>query len=803
VASNAKTFVVLAPWYRTIWAYVMYVVGAFLLLHVLMRWRNQSLISRSEELRVIVDMKTTQLRQRTVQLQEATDAKSDFLAKMSHEIRTPMNAVIGLSRLTLKTDLDSHQRDCVDKVLDAGQSLLGLINDILDFSKIEAGKLSIENIAFDLNTVIKRSITLSTMNAHEKGLELVTDIASDVPNEVGGDPLRLQQIIVNLVNNAVKFTESGAVCLRIKVKEEQGTKLLLHCTVIDTGIGMTDEQQAKLFKSFSQADDSVSRTHGGTGLGLAISKQLCELMGGEIWLESALGKGSEFHFTLQVERLGESKFVEAPFAGLKALVVDDVPLSTGVLCNLLSTLGFTCDQAENGQKAIKMAIDQSRSEQNYDLILMDRFMPELDGISTLDYINNYLPDMPPCLLMASHYDKEEAKTQAGAWPFTHILEKPVSLIDLYTVIDRVTSQGVSEPVQEHKNVLLVPDLTKFDILLVEDNAINRQVALGFLADTGVSVVTANNGVEALHKLRHNKFDLVLMDIEMPQMDGLTATKTIRHSLKMVELPIIAMTAHVMTKDNDKYGRAGMNDHLTKPFDPATLYQLLSKHLAQNESSGEPQPLLKVPISEPDRPSGLIEQLNRVEGLDTTHALARISGKTALYIKLIKDFKETERSVLLALNNLYKTEEWDELYRTVHSLKSTAAFIGAYHISQLSEAVENAFGMGKRDRAMLDKLRDALEGLLDRLDPVLLANSTPQVKVAFDPQQFLGQLEALVPLLDSTDFDAEDLLGEMMIQCEGTEYLDAVKSMIDSVDSIEFEEAAEVAGKLLKNLTRSG
>lgn len=797
--SKTLSFVISPPWYRSVWAYAIYVFSTLMLLHLLMRWRNQSLIERANELRQIVDSQTTQLRQRAVELQKATDAKSDFLAKMSHEIRTPMNAVIGLSHLTLKTQLDAHQRDCVSKVKDASQSLLGLINDILDFSKIEAGKLTIEQVEFELEDVISRSITLSAMNAHEKGLELVTDVDSEVPNKLRGDPLRIQQIIVNLVNNAVKFTETGAVCLRIEIEEARGEELLLHCSVIDTGIGMTPEQQQKLFQSFAQADDSVSRTHGGTGLGLAISKQLCELMGGKIWLESEVGKGTVFHFTVQLEGIGEAAFAEPPFSGLKALVVDDMALSAQVLSKMLRTLGFTCEHSDNGQDAIKMVIDNDRLDKGYDLILMDWSMPQLDGIATLEYLDNSIKQMPSCLLMAGHYHKAGANTHAVRWPWLHPLRKPVGLSDLHRAIVGVRSGELPELVETQDEAFTIPDLTGFVILLVEDNAINRQVAVGFLADTGVSVVKANNGIEALQKLRQSRFDLVLMDIEMPHMNGITATITIRDSLKLHELPIIAMTAHVMTDENQEYKEAGMNGHLGKPFEPAELYQILSEYLGENEPIGQLQPIPEEPVSDIRQPSGLIEQLNRVDGLDTPHALGRINGKTELYVKLVRDFTLIDSALVQSLNDFFDQQQWDELYRKIHSLKSNAGFIGAYQVAQLSEAVENSFGLGKHDRSLLDKLCEELEGLMAQLSVIFVQNSEVVVKVDYDPNLFTQQLKTLLPLLESTNFDAEDLLGEMIILCEDTEYIDAVKGMLADVDDIEFDAASETAQGLLEKI----
>ncbi|NQZ07929.1 MAG: response regulator [Algicola sp.] len=374
-----------------------------------------------------------------------------------------------------------------------------------------------------------------------------------------------------------------------------------------------------------------------------------------------------------------------------------------------------------------------------------------------------------------------------------------SVFHFTVLVERLGESSALQATQQCTS--LAPDLTGYNILLVDDNAINLQVALGFLADTGANVVTQNDGAQALQQLRTSRFDLVLIDIEMPIMDGITATKAIRSELKLTELPIIAMTAHAMTKDNKQYQRAGMNDCLIKPFEPATLYKLLNEYLAQN---GRPRQIQVMAESQSPYRSELIEQLEQVDGLDALKALSRMNDKTELYIKLVKEFKLVDRALLQSLNELYDQQLWDDLYRNVHSLKSNAAFIGAYQIAKLSGAVEFSLSEGKSvaksDRALLDELCEALEQLLDRLDNILPEHRASEHQTAFDPQQFRQKLKVLLPLLDSTNFDAEDLLGEMIVQYEDTEYVDAVKSMIADVDDLEFEAAGETAEGLLAKMS---
>ncbi|MEE4314593.1 MAG: response regulator, partial [Desulfofustis sp.] len=512
--------------------------------------------------------------------ESANASKGDFLARMSHEIRTPMNGIIGMASLLEKTALESKQRNYVEKLIGSANTLLHLINDILDFSKIDAGRLHLEKVLFNLEDILGNVANVVGMQAEKKGLEFLFRVDPQVPHQLIGDPLRLGQILMNLAGNAVKFTERGEIVISVGLERRQGNDLAIRFSVKDSGIGLATEQIGSLFSAFSQADDSITRRYGGTGLGLAICKQLTELMGGTIRVESEPGKGAEFIFTARLQcperqSLARPRLLEQ-LGGLRALVVDDNSIARDVLASMLRSLKIEVDTAVDGESAIALLEEQTRAGQSYDVILLDWIMPGIDGIETARRIKaNAEIARIPAMLMVTANAREDAYVEAKNAGLDAFLLKPVYASIMHdTLLDIIgleTGSEVNGGTERNQQVDL-DDISGARILLVDDNVINQEVAAEFLHNVGMAVTIAGNGRQALQVLEEQSFDLVLMDIQMPEMDGLEATRRIRRKPLLRNLPIIAMTAHAMTGDRDKSLAAGMNDHITKPIDQKILYQ---------------------------------------------------------------------------------------------------------------------------------------------------------------------------------------------------------------------------------------
>ena len=546
---------------------------------------EQELLAHRTNLQQLVDTRTRDLESALQLAKAATQAKSEFLANMSHEIRTPMNAVLGMTDLTLRTELNDKQRDYLQKAKGSALSLLGIINDILDFSKIESGKLHMERIEFRLEDVLNQVTTIAAPKAQEKGLTFLLDVAADVPQALVGDPLRLGQVLTNLCSNAIKFTSEGEVLLSIRPLSVDSQQAHLLVSVRDTGIGMDEQQVSRLFQPFSQADTTVTRKFGGTGLGLAISKQLVELMGGEIGVKSQLGRGSEFYFDAQFGLGHHARQALEPtpdLRHLRILVVEDSANAREIFQHLLESLGYRPTLAASAQSGL-MALESARATMPYDLVLLDWKLPDMDGFEAARRIRQ-MPNLAvqPRLLMVTAYGDDETQQRAMQEKLDGYLTKPVSASSLLDAMTRIYGQvhapvaTPQAPEDQQKEAQALAQIRGMRVLLVEDNDINQLLAVDLLSDVaGVNVVIAENGKEALAKVESEPFDLVLMDCQMPEMSGYEASRRIRDTLSK-DLPIIAMTANAMSTDRDKCLQAGMNDYISKPFMPAELFALLAK-----------------------------------------------------------------------------------------------------------------------------------------------------------------------------------------------------------------------------------
>ncbi|MFQ5642279.1 MAG: response regulator, partial [Thiogranum sp.] len=688
--------------------------------HDVMYWRTTFDIARGEPggmiggLVDVTELKSLQakLERATLIAESASRAKSDFLANMSHEIRTPMNAVIGLTHLALNTDLDNRQRDYLNKISGSAKALLGIINDILDFSKIEAGKLDVENIPFDLHgEVLENLANIISLKAGEKGTELIFDFDSDLPFALVGDPLRLGQILINLMNNAVKFTDGGDITLRIRMLEQDEDSVLLHFSVSDTGIGMSEEQQSRLFQSFTQADSSTTRKFGGTGLGLTISKRLVEMMGGEIGVESEAGKGSTFWFTSRLGKadpgqLQSTKHIEAEIGNLRVLVIDDNPTARLTLRRHLDTFGFTSEEAGGGAEAIRMLESAAPS---FDLVLSDWKMPELDGIEVARQIgNNKRIGKIPAILMVTAFDREELLRNKGDAPIKGVLVKPVSPSTLLDGILEAFGKGAARR-QGSGTEQLPAHVIGARILLVEDNEINQQVAQEILASAGAQVTLAGNGRECLDALlaQPDYFDAVLMDIQMPVMDGHQATREIRRDPRFSKLPVLAMTASVMVSDQEEARAAGMDDHIAKPIDVKELFEVLGRWIRVPEQRRTPPSPEQPAQGGTDTMTGA-DELPDLPGIDTRAGLARVAGNTKLYRNILRKFRDSQAHAGDDVMTALEQGDHETAQRLAHTLKGIAGNVGA---SGLQEAA------GRLERAIKDRNGDA-GTLLDALRPVL-------------------------------------------------------------------------------------
>ena len=704
---------------------------------------------------------------------DATRAKSDFLANMSHEIRTPMNAIIGMAHLALKTDLTPKQSDYLKKVDISAKSLLGIINDILDFSKIEAGKLDMESVDFQLEDTLDNISTLVGIKTQEKGLELLFKTDPSVPKALVGDPLRLGQILINLSNNAVKFTATGEIVISTELIRKDGEQVTLKFSVRDTGIGMTSDQAAKLFQPFAQADSSTTRKYGGTGLGLTISKRLAEMMGGEIWVESAQGRGSTFSFTanfgLGKEKAKKQYKPASELRGMKCLVVDDNATSRSIFQEMLESFSFEVSLAASGEEGIT-ELEDANEDKPFELVIMDWKMPGMDGIEASKRIKNHTSlSKIPAIILVTAYGREEIMQQADEVGLEGFLLKPVNPSMLFDTIIQAFGEAVPETSRvaqrKEQEAQVLENIQGAHVLLVEDNEINQQVAKEILEGAGLKITLANDGQEAVNAVKENEYDAVLMDIQMPVMDGYTATKEIRkweeklkaQSSKLkaddrrqsaedrsqrtadrgqktedrqtalrpepcaVSLPIIAMTAHAMAGDEDKSLESGMNGHVTKPIDPDQLFSTLQKWIKPSEKRVQvQQPEGPVECPESDKVAPEEDELPEyLPGFDLADGLKRLQGNKRLYRKLILNFATDYNEVANEIREAFDAEDFDQAHSLVHNLKGLAGNLAATDLQAAAMSMEKVVkGVDKKSPSSeqlnlrLSELENALNQALE-------------------------------------------------------------------------------------------